>query len=330
MSEQFEVRPPRPSYFHLILRRFGDTPATQAAILEGTGLSETDVDDPLTEIGFLQQLRQFENMTRLFGEGWQLVAPELWRPAAHGALGIALVTAPDVGAAVEILAKYISAHAPNQRFKLTRGSNSVALRHSLPLPLPEDLWRLVVEAVFLGSSASLALPLGSARRELRYEFVWPEPTYGEKLTELLAGQLRWGAPANAMIIPRRLLSLRSPLADAALCQHALGRLEQAAAIVTAPDGIKTRMAQLLASSDTGRLPSSFVARSLGLSQRTLARRLALAGTSYRELVDEELRARARRWLDLGVLSRGEIGERLGFADATGFSRACRRWFKMDA
>jgi AraC-like DNA-binding protein len=70
--------------------------------------------------------------------------------------------------------------------------------------------------------------------------------------------------------------------------------------------------------------------SLGLSRRTLIRRLADAGLNYRELVDAELKSRAQRWLESGTLSKSEISERLGFADVTGFSRACRRWFRADA
>jgi len=99
--------------------------------------------------------------------------------------------------------------------------------------------------------------------------------------------------------------------------------------VRAPAGVKGRVERLLAHSETGRAPAEVVAASLGLSRRTLMRRLAEAGLNYRELVDAELKTRARRWLDSGALSKAEISERLGFADVTGFSRACRRWFRTD-
>jgi AraC-like DNA-binding protein len=59
----------------------------------------------------------------------------------------------------------------------------------------------------------------------------------------------------------------------------------------------------------------------------LIRRLADAGVGYRELTEAELKAKAARLLEGGVLSHAEISERLGFADPTGFSRACRTWFR---
>jgi AraC-like DNA-binding protein len=327
VSEISDLRPSPANYFHLIVRRFGDTPQARAAILEGTGVSEAEIDHPQAEIGIVPQLRQFDNMAALYGEGWLLLAPELWRPVAHGPLGVAVIASPDLGAAIGLLAKYVSAHAPNQQLHLIRGSSVLILRHEFFIRLPETQLRPMVEAVFLGTGAMVDIIVGSAQAAIRYEFAWPEPAYGERLKAALGGEVRWSAPANAIAIPKALLATRSPLANAALCRHAVELLDQSAGVADGRGSVKGRVERLLTRSDTGRVPSEVAARALGLSQRTLARRLAEAGVGYRDLVDAELRARARRWLDAGVLSRAEIGERLGFADASGFSRASRRWFK---
>jgi AraC-like DNA-binding protein len=76
----------------------------------------------------------------------------------------------------------------------------------------------------------------------------------------------------------------------------------------------------------GRLDSPSVARALGVSRRTLARRLAETDTSFRTLLDAEIKARASRLLSSQTLSRPEMAEQLGYRDPTSFSRACRRWF----
>ena len=329
MLEEAVLRTSPATYFQQIVRRFGDSAATRAAILEGTGVSEEEIDGTPVAITAAQQFRQFDNMNLLFGEGWPLNAPELWRPSAHGALGVAVTSAPDVGAAIFITAKYITAHAPNQRLTLSRARGTVTLRHDFPITVPESHAKIMAEAMLLGVSSMLALLVGRAQQEVSFDYLWPEPPYGDKLKEALGGEVRWGAAANAVVVPTRLLAMRSPLANAALSRHAVELLEQAAA-ATGPGGLKTRVQRLLATSDHGRLPSSFVARSLGMSQRTFARRLTVAGASYRGLVDAELKSRASRWLETGVFSKAEIGERLGFADATGFSRACRRWFRTKA
>ncbi|MGH7022810.1 MAG: AraC family transcriptional regulator ligand-binding domain-containing protein [Caulobacteraceae bacterium] len=330
MPDPIDVRPAPMGYFNLIVRRFGESDALRAAILDGVGITEAELDDPRTEINFTQQMRQLENVNRLFGEGWTLDVPELWRPAAHGALGVAVMTAPTVGAALEVLGKYVPARAPNQRLKLTREAGAYVLRHSVGAQLPDGQHKVVAEGALLSTASMLGMLLGAPRAQLRFDFFWPKPAYGDRLEAALGGLVRWNAGANAVFVPRRLLPLRSPLADPILYEAALERLMQSARLAGAPEGVKGRVESMLQRSDTGRLASAAAARALGLSQRTLVRRLAEVWVSYRDLIDAELKQRARRWLDGGVLSRAEIGERLGFADATGFSRACRRWFRDGA
>jgi AraC-like DNA-binding protein len=330
MLDRTGHRPTTASYFQQIVHLFGDSPSTRAAILEGTGIAEDEIGDGRVEITLAQQLRQFDNMDRLYGEGWVLREPDLWRPTSHGALGVAVSSAPDVATALNILARYIGAHTPNHRLKLVRAAGFVILRHDFIIDVPERQAKIVAEGLLLGVSSLLSLMLGPALIDLRFDYRWPEPAYGLQLTEALGGEVRWNAPATAVATPRRLLSVRSPLSNAAICHHAVDLLEQSVAIRAGPGGVKARAEQLLARSDNGRLSATAAARALGLSQRTLARRLEEAGTTWRDLADEELKARASRWLAAGLLSKAEIGERLGFADPTGFSRACRRWFRGDA
>lgn len=67
------------------------------------------------------------------------------------------------------------------------------------------------------------------------------------------------------------------------------------------------------------------AAALHVSTRTLHRRLAVEGTSYRRLIDTARHARAVEMLsDLG-LGVDQIAARLGYADAAAFIRAFRRW-----
>jgi AraC-like DNA-binding protein len=68
-----------------------------------------------------------------------------------------------------------------------------------------------------------------------------------------------------------------------------------------------------------------VARSLGMSDRTLQRRLEGEGTSFLEIQDAVREARARellRDLDLPLL---DVADQLGFSDLATFSRAFKRW-----
>lgn len=83
---------------------------------------------------------------------------------------------------------------------------------------------------------------------------------------------------------------------------------------------------VLLSSMAGRSPTlRATARTLHQSERTLQRRLEREGTSFGAVLDDTRRELAQAWLADGSLSRSEIGYLLGFAHASSFSRALRRW-----
>ena len=330
MPDPVDLRPAPMSYFQLIVRQFGVNDTLRGAILEGTGVSADELDDPQTEITFGQQLRQYDNMDRLFGPGWMLDAPDLWNPPAHGAIGVAAMSAPTIGVATEVVAAYLPTYASIQNLSLIREPDAIVLRYGAEESVSDAQYRTMTIGFFLAVAAGLRGLSGAAASKLRFDYMWPEPAYGAKFERALGIKMHWAAGANEIVIPMRLADAPSPLANPELHQAAVERLERDRRSFHATEGVKGRVERLLVRSDTGRLSSGETAKALGLSQRTLVRRLAEAGFNYRDLVDDELKSRARRWLDAGVLSRAEISERLGFADATGFSRACRRWFRAEA
>jgi AraC-like DNA-binding protein len=68
-----------------------------------------------------------------------------------------------------------------------------------------------------------------------------------------------------------------------------------------------------------------VARQLVMSPRTLRRRLEAEGTSYRALVDEVRQALAEEMLATGALTVEDVAIRLGYAEASSFIYAFKRW-----
>jgi AraC-like DNA-binding protein len=71
--------------------------------------------------------------------------------------------------------------------------------------------------------------------------------------------------------------------------------------------------------------ASDIASELGLSLRTFHRRLADEGLSYQSIVDGMRRSLATELLENTRLSIDQVAERVGFADATSFRKAFRKW-----
>ena len=77
----------------------------------------------------------------------------------------------------------------------------------------------------------------------------------------------------------------------------------------------------------GEARAEMVARHLGLSERTFARRLAAEDLSFGEILDQLRRDLAMRYLTED-LQASQIAWLLGFQQPSAFSHACRRWTGM--
>lgn len=75
----------------------------------------------------------------------------------------------------------------------------------------------------------------------------------------------------------------------------------------------------------GQATAPAAARRLGVGVRTLNRRLAEAGTSFSGVHEESRYAIARQLLGNTRMPAGQIAARLGYANASAFTRAFRRW-----
>jgi AraC-like DNA-binding protein len=77
---------------------------------------------------------------------------------------------------------------------------------------------------------------------------------------------------------------------------------------------------------TGEPSPEMVARKLGVSLRSLQRRLTEQGTSYSKVLDDARRELSLSYLDSPHYSLSEITYLLGFAEHSNFSRSFKRWY----
>lgn len=84
--------------------------------------------------------------------------------------------------------------------------------------------------------------------------------------------------------------------------------------------------ELVAEHLEGRAPSlPFIAKRLGISGRTIQRRLAEEETSFQKLVDDVRQDQALVWVKNGDLTPAEMAFRLGFSQSSSFHRAFKQW-----
>jgi len=154
-----------------------------------------------------------------------------------------------------------------------------------------------------------------------------EPDDRRDLARLLGCPVRAPAPWSGIEFPpeamRLALRRRDPVLRGVLEGRAARRSPGPAA---AHDTVAAQVRAAVASRIGGALPDvSQIARQLAMGARTLQRRLAAEGASYKDVVDHARRDAAQRLLADRSLAVAEVGYLLGFSEPSAFHRAFRRW-----
>lgn len=244
------------------------------------------------------------------------------RLSSHGFLGFAAMTSRTLGDAIALAVEFAAIRSTALSLSLVVEDGRAAividehpalaeLRRFAVVSLVVGLWR-VGEAL-----TGTALP-GTAELALSA----PEVPLGEPF----ASRVRFDQPAHRLVFPAELLALPLVTADPIASRLAREQCErELAAVVDA--GLPGRVRAAIVA-HAGIAPLEQVARELGMSTRTLKRRLADHGTRYSAILEDVLRQRALLLLGNGALSIGEVAARLGYTELANFTRAFRKWTQM--
>jgi AraC-like DNA-binding protein len=240
--------------------------------------------------------------------------------------GAAMAVAPTLGEALNVMMERIEHASPYLNLWLERREGTAVLTAGVAPFVPEALRPLIATSALLLLYWHLK-PYGVHEMDAcSLESALAAGAELVVLQELVAGRLRFGAEHCRLSFPDLWLARPNPDSDAALWQLQVNRLGTETRRLTplaeaVSDAVRTCM-------EEGRkLPTlSDMASSLGLSERTLVRRLTETGTSYSRLIDSERRALATRLIADPAIGLQEIADRLAFGDRQGFGKAFRAWF----
>jgi len=153
----------------------------------------------------------------------------------------------------------------------------------------------------------------------------PSPPCAADFYRLFGAPVQFSAPRDVMTLSRAVAEQPLPTSNRLLARAN----EQIVADYLArfhadtyPDRVRARLVELL---PAGSVSEETLARSLNLSRRTLQRRLAEDGTSYKALLDEARCELAVRYIGEQCMSIKEATYMLGFSEPGNFSRAFKRW-----
>lgn len=317
MSDRFRV----PSILGRQLQAHG---LSVPAVLRAAGLADS----------FLAQERIFATTEELFAL-WRAVGEIAEDPAIGLKMGgdsrVEMGTPQSIAAlhsesfldAMERMARYKKLTCPEE-IRLRRGKEECAVEFIFLLG--EDLEPHTLIDVCLAWILTIGRRgTGVAIKPLRLELT---RRAGQRavLEEHFGCRVKFQAARNALILRpsdlERPFVTHNPELLAMIAPQLEAELSERQAERDVGDEVKAALKRLL----SGRRPSlGDVARTMGLSARTLQRRLTEKGATFQQLLQEARRDLAHHYLGQSRLELNETAYLLGFDDANSFFRAFHRW-----
>ncbi|GHF52466.1 helix-turn-helix transcriptional regulator [Seohaeicola zhoushanensis] len=123
-----------------------------------------------------------------------------------------------------------------------------------------------------------------------------------------------------------MLDLPNRLGDSAVNAFLTAHLESELGPLSEEASLRAALLRRLTPSLSNGVPqAAVIARDLGMSERTLYRRLAEEGLTFRDVLVQAQSALAQELLRDGSNSIAEIAFLTGFSEQSTFSRAFKRW-----
>jgi AraC-like DNA-binding protein len=186
--------------------------------------------------------------------------------------------------------------------------------------------RLFVELSMHGLLRLMRMFVGPEARPRGVFFEYDAPEYHAEYARIFEGCEHFGHAFTGIEFERAWLERSHWLKNSELCASLQVHADRALGRLIRDKPVSELVAERLADCDPAHLPTmNEVARQLGLSERSLRRRLTQERATFRNLAERAVIQEAKRRLEEPCGSIQAVASALGFATPAAFHRAFKRW-----
>jgi AraC-like DNA-binding protein len=292
------------------------------------GIREGDVRDHDGRVPFEQFVRLWELINDTPGaEGIGFWLGKAIDVRGLGVVGYAMQHAPDVRTAFGCLERFRKLVNDVVSPKIEETADQVIFRRTEP-PRIARLAALAVAAPV--GTITLLRQLTNTRdtKSLAIEaaFQHAPPPNADEYERVLGCPVHFNAAEIRLVLPRAVFDLPLARPDAALFEYLERHAAKLQERLQEHPTTSARVRELaVAAVRAGEPEQVELARQLGMSERTLQRRLKDEGTTFAALVDEVRTDLAKMYLADEKLAIYEVAFLLGYSEPSAFNRAFKRW-----
>jgi AraC-like DNA-binding protein len=246
---------------------------------------------------------------------------------SYGALGYLLYTSDSAREALEHLVRAHDAINDSGVFRVLVVRDMVTLQWIRRGA--RTLGDRLANEMVLASCVRIAELMGVPLRCLEVRFSHSAPHDAGAHEVHFGAPIRWDAPDDAIVFEASVLDVAPIGANALLARRFEGEVQHAVDAIRREMPLPTVAARYVSSDmQKGSVSETAFARRLGISERTLRRRLASSGLRFESIAATIRCDHAEALLESGASVR-ETAFSVGFASVAGFVRAYRRWTGRD-
>ena len=311
---------------NLVCQRLSEQGIAVAPLIKAAGLARAQVDNPEARIAFHKHAALLTLAAEASGDAsFGLRLATSLSPRQAGPIGFIALSSQTLGDALRNFRRYLRVLSEGAECHIESSDGLTEICGEIIDPRVED--RRQAAEFIIGGGVTLCRRLAGEDLEIERIEVAHEPM--GRLSDykrLLGVPVVFGQARGAVVLKNAMLQLPIKTADdqllralTLLCQQILGDQPEDDDLIYQ---VRRLITELLPS---GEPAMDRVAAELGMSSRTLSRRLAAQDVTFRALLDRTRQQLALRYLKSDALRPSQIAYLLGYSEPSGFHHAFNRW-----
>ena len=314
-------------FVHKVIAQ-ADESLDMRAFLSAVGVDPDAAVDPKVMVQDTDYYQFFEDLARADPNGVELPlrVGATMRCEDYGAFGLAWKSAPDLRGSCERAARYARVLTSVAAYRVREAEEGVYMhllregdRAQLGLRLSNEATIASIAAISQEVSTSAFQPLS-----IYFKHRAPAPSTAHE--RHFGCRVHFGADIDALLVSHETMQAPNRVGDPGIVKFFDTHLEEELARFEDHASLERRVRLQIAQSLSQGVPTvSKIANHVGMSGRTLQRRLSERGYSFQKLVDESRRELAERLLRETSYPLAEVAFLTGFSEQSAFNRAFKRW-----
>jgi AraC-like DNA-binding protein len=293
----------------------------RAAGLEAAQLDAAEARVPRREVCRICEIVLDLTGDPAFGLHWS----ERLTDSAFVPISYLMAHAPSLGEGFASLSQFGPLLSDDPGFDLVEHDGKVTLRYRVLAGESLRMQRFAAEMVVASFYRIVRHTCAGSQPE-QVSFEYAAPDYHQEYARVFDQAARFEQPFTGIVFDRALLNVTSTRGDAGVHEALRSLAERRMSRLTQHIPYALRVRELLVERGwSQRIDMKSAARVLGLSVRSLRRRLASEGKSYNDIEKHALAIVAQRLLRDEQRTIQETAHEMGFSDTTTFHRAFKRW-----